>query len=415
MASSSNNEPANSRGDLAIAVIGCGYWGPNLARNFYRIPSCNLKAVSDPDPERLADMETRFPGVACIADSSKVLSDPEIDAVVVATPVRYHYEIAKAALVSGKHVLIEKPMASSAAECEELNQIAAKNGLTLMVGHTFLYSEAVNVINEKIISGDIGDVLYINAQRLNLGLFQKDINVAWDLAPHDLSIILHLLRDTPETINCQGNAHISPHVEDVTNMSLTFPGNRFATVQSSWIEPRKVRQMTIVGTKGMIVYDDVQQLEKIRIFDTRVDKPPHYASFGDFHYSYHYGDSYCPRLDQREPLRTQCEHFLDCITKGTRPLTSGEDGLRIVKLLEKSAESLKANGIPISVDVIENTESASISNSEPLRSLTSSKELKSWLLKFKYKNFNNFKNLGVASPRLVLDLKYKILKKRQVS
>ena len=365
MVSTPNNEGSNSREDLSIAVIGCGYWGPNLARNFYRIPWCKLKAVSDPDPERLADMETRFPGVACIPDSSKVLADPEIDAVVVATPVKYHYEIAKAALVSGKHVLIEKPMASSAAECEELIEIAAKNGLTLMVGHTFLYSEAVNVINEKIISGDIGNVLYINAQRLNLGLFQKDINVAWDLAPHDLSIILHLLRDSPETINCQGNAHISPHVEDVTNMSLTFPGNRFATVQSSWIEPRKVRQMTIVGTKGMIVYDDVEQLEKIKIFDTRVDKPPHYESYADFLYSYHYGDSYCPRLDQREPLRTQCEHFLDCILKKTRPLTSGEDGLRIVRLLEKSAESLNASGVPVAVDPANESKAEDVAKSEP--------------------------------------------------
>ena len=346
-------------------MIGCGYWGPNLARNFFRIPWCKLGAVSDPDPERLADMQMRFPGVACVPDSSKVLSDPDIDAVVVATPVKFHYEIAKAALISGKHVLIEKPMASSAAECEELIKIAAEKGLTLMVGHTFLYSAAVNVINEKIMSGDIGDVLYINAQRLNLGLFQKDINVAWDLAPHDLSIILHLLRDTPETINCQGNAHISPHVEDVTNMSLTFPGNRSATVQSSWIEPRKVRQMTIVGTKGMIVYDDVQQREKITIFDTRVDKPPHYESYADFHYSYHYGDSYSPRLDQREPLRTQCEHFLDCIKKGTRPLTSGEDGLRIVEILEKSTESLKASGVPINVELGEQAESGSLQKSEP--------------------------------------------------
>ena len=341
------NERGDTRGELGVAVFGCGYWGPNLARNFFRIPWCDLKAVSDPDPDRLDDMRTRFPGVACEPDSSKILSDPEIDAVVIATPVKYHFELAKEALVSGKHVLIEKPMASSAAECEELIEIAAENGLTLMVGHTFLYSEAISVINEKITSGDIGDVLYINAQRLNLGLFQKDINVAWDLAPHDLSIILHFLRDSPQTINCQGNAHISPHVEDVTNMSLTFPGNRFATVQSSWIEPRKVRQMTIVGTKGMIVYDDVQQLEKIRIFDTRVNTPPHYESYADFHYSYHYGDSYCPRLDQREPLRTQCEHFLDCILKGTRPLTSGEDGLRIVEILEKSAESLQAGGAPV--------------------------------------------------------------------
>ncbi len=168
-------------------------------------------------------------------------------------------------------------------------------------------------------AGDLGDLRYINARRLNLGLFQKDINVAWDLAPHDISIILHILDEFPLTVNCQGNAHVTPGIEDVTNISLTFPQKRFATIQSSWLEPRKVREMTIVGTRRMIVYDDLQTLEKIRVYDVRVERPPHYDTFAEFHYSYHYGDIYIPRLEQGEPLKTECQHFLDCIEKGMTP------------------------------------------------------------------------------------------------
>ena len=208
-----------------------------------------------------------------------MLRNSAIDALVVATPVGTHYALAKAALLAGKHVLVEKPMASSAEECRELIEIADREGLTLMVGHTYLYSEAVRKIIEIIESGDIGEVRYINCQRFNLGLFQQDINVAWDLAPHDLSIILRVMGGMPLVVNCQGNAHVNPEIEDVTNVSLTFAGRRFATVQSSWLEPRKVRQMTFVGTRKMIVYDDLEPLGKIRIYDVRVDCPPHYDTF----------------------------------------------------------------------------------------------------------------------------------------
>ncbi len=331
---------------LNIGVIGCGYWGPNLIRNFNSLPDCNLKAVCDRDESRRRHMLSLYPGVKAVEDSETLFADKEIDAIVVAAPVRYHYPLAKAALLAGKHVLIEKPMASSSAECEELIELADREGLTLMVGHTFIYSEPVSKITQIINSGDIGDISYINSQRLNLGLFQKDINVAWDLAPHDLSIILHILGESPTHVNCQGNAHITPGIEDVTNMSLSF-GKRFATIQSSWLEPRKVRQMTIVGTKRMIVYDDLQPLEKIRVYDVRVDRPPHYDSFAEFQYSYHYGDSYIPRIEHSEPLKVQCQHFLDCIMKGTTPMTCGRRGLELVRILEASSDSLRSGGSPV--------------------------------------------------------------------
>jgi predicted dehydrogenase len=216
-----------------------------------------------------------------------------------------------------------------------------------MAGHTFLYSAPVRKITEIVQAGDIGEIRYINSRRLNLGLFQKDINVAWDLAPHDISIILHVLGEFPETVNCQGNAHVTPGTEDVTNISLSFRQKRFATIQSSWLEPRKVRDMTIVGTRRMIVYDDLQTHEKIRIYDTRVERPPHNDTFADFHYSYHYGDSYIPHIQQEEPLKAECQHFLDCIEKGITPLTNGLKGLELVRILEAASKSLKNEGAPV--------------------------------------------------------------------
>ena len=225
--------------------------------------------------------------------------------------------------------MIEKPMASSSEHCAELVSIARENGLVLMVGHTFLYSPAVRKIKEIVDRGDLGDIRYICARRLNLGLFQKDINVAWDLAPHDISIILHLLEESPCSVNCRGSAHVTPGIEDVTSMSLTFPKDRSAIIHSSWLDPRKVREMTIVGSKRMIVYDDVAQQEKIRIFDARVERPPHYDTFAEFHYAYHYGDTYAPYLKQEEPLKSECQHFLECIQQGKQPLTHGEPGLGI--------------------------------------------------------------------------------------
>jgi predicted dehydrogenase len=305
--------------------------------------------MCDTSEARLKHMRSLYSDVEGVTDFDHLLNGVGLDAVVVATPVKYHYPLAKASLLAGKHTLIEKPMASSSAECEELIEIAERNGLVLMVGHTFLYSAPVRKIVEIVQAGDIGEIRYINSRRLNLGLFQKDINVAWDLAPHDISIILHILGEFPETVNCQGNAHVTPGIEDVTNISLSFRQKRFATIQSSWLEPRKVRDMTIVGTRRMIVYDDLQTNEKIRIYDVRVERPPHYDTFADFHYSYHYGDSYIPHIQQEEPLKAECQHFLDCIQNGVKPLTSGHRGRELVRILEAASASLKGQGAPITL------------------------------------------------------------------
>lgn len=334
---------------LKVGVVGCGYWGPNLIRNFRALPDCTLKVMCDVSQDRLKHLKSLYPEVKGETNYQHMLNGAGLDAVAIATSVRYHYPMAKASLLAGKHTFIEKPMASSAAECEELVQIAREKGLVLMVGHTFLYSPAVRRIKEIVDKGDVGEIRYISARRLNLGLFQKDINVAWDLAPHDISIILHIMQELPESVNCRGSAHVTPGVEDVTSMCLSFGQDRSAIVHSSWLDPRKIREMTIVGSKRMIVYDDVAPLEKIRVFDARVERPPHYDTFAEFHYAYHYGDVYAPYIKQEEPLKTECQHFLDCIRHGRKPLTSGEQGLQLVRILEASSLSLKHQGSPISL------------------------------------------------------------------
>lgn len=338
------------RKPISVGVVGCGYWGPNLIRNFKGLGNCHLKALCDVSEERLARLRSIYSDVEGVTDFPHLLNGIGLDAVVIATPVKHHYPLAKASLLAGKHTLIEKPMAASVEECEELIEIAERKGLVLMIGHTFLYSSAVTKIVEIVRAGDIGELRYINSRRLNLGLFQKDINVAWDLAPHDISIILHILGEGPTEVSCQGNAHVTAGIEDVTNMSLTFKNNRFATIQSSWLEPRKIREMTIVGTRRMIVYDDLQPLEKLRIYDVRVERPPHYDTFSGFHYAYHYGDSYIPHLTQEEPLRVECQHFLDCIENGKKPLTNGRKGMELVKILEGASASLARHGAPVSLE-----------------------------------------------------------------
>src|SRR6202142_2798767 len=339
---------------IKVGVVGCGYWGPNLIRNFRSLPDCSLKMMCDVSEERLSHLKSLYPEVEGETNYNHMLNGVGLDAVVIATSVKSHYSMAKASLLSGKHTFIEKPVASSSQQCEELIDIARQKGLVLMVGHTFLYSPAVKKIKEIIQRGDIGEIRYICARRLNLGLFQKDINVAWDLAPHDIAIILHIMETEAVTINCQGSAHVTPGVEDVTTMWLNFSGDRSAIIHSSWLDPRKSREMTIVGSKKMIVYDDVAPLEKIRIFDTRVERPPHYDTFAEFHYAYHYGDVHIPYLKQEEPLKTECQHFLDCINQGTTPLTDGRRGLELVRILEASSESLKRGGAPITLSGQEN-------------------------------------------------------------
>ena len=332
---------------IKVGVAGCGYWGPNLVRNFRSLPGCHMNVMCDIKAERLKHLQALYPEVKGEMNYDKMLHDKSVDAVAVATSVKLHHPMAKAALEAGKHTFIEKPMASSAAQCEELIEIARHNGLVLMVGHTFLYSPAVKKIKEIVDRGDLGQIRYVCARRLNLGLYQKDINVAWDLAPHDLSIILHLLQEFPESVNCCGSSHVTPGIEDVTSMCLKFGRDRSAIVHSSWLDPRKVREMTIVGSKRMVVYDDVLQQEKIRIFDARVDRPPHYDTFAEFQYAYHYGDIYSPYLKQEEPLKTMCQHFLDCIAESRQPLSCGLRGMELVRILEASSASLRLGGSPV--------------------------------------------------------------------
>jgi predicted dehydrogenase len=336
---------------LNLGIAGCGYWGPNLIRNFRSLPGCKVKTACDFSRERLKYVSQLYPEVETTMEFDDLINDLDINAICIATPVWTHFELAKKSLESGKHTFVEKPLSSNAEQCQKLIEIADGKQLILMTGHTFIYSAPVNKIKEIFENGDIGEILYVSSQRMNLGLFQKDINAAWDLAPHDISIIKYVMGEDIVSVNCQGEAHINPGVEDVTNLSLKFSSKAFATIQNSWLDPNKVRRMTFVGTKRMILYDDNEPLEKIKIYDKRVEVPPHYDTFGEFHYSYHYGDMYAPYLKQIEPLKVQCEHFLHCINNGQEPNSSGNEGLEVVEVLEAASRSLERGGA--SVDIAE--------------------------------------------------------------
>jgi predicted dehydrogenase len=324
-----------------IGVVGCGYWGPNLIRNFQSIQECILKSVCDADEDRLALVSANFPAVETHTSYDIFLEDPDLNAVVIAVPVQHHYKMAYKSLMAGKHTFIEKPMASSIEECKSLIELAENKQLTLMVGHTFLYSPAIRKIKEIIDSGELGKIHYISSRRLNLGLYQKDINVVWDLAPHDISIILYLMGKYPSEINCRGKTTCSTKMPDVSNMTLTFADEGFATIHSSWLDPRKVRDMAIVGENKMLVYDDLQDHEKIKIYDMRVDPQ---VLPNESRVAYHYGDMWAPYIVPAEPLRLECAHFIDCIVTGQRPLSDGGNGLAVVKILSLASDSMQNSG-----------------------------------------------------------------------
>jgi predicted dehydrogenase len=342
---------------INIGIVGCGYWGPNLIRNFVSVDDCEVKYICDLDSNRLTYLSKLYPAVKTTKNFADLTNDTEIDAIAIATPVSKHFQQAEKSLESGKHIFIEKPMASSTKECMDLIELANYKKLTIMVGHTFIYTPVIRKIKEIIKNGDIGDVLYISSRRLNLGIFQKDINVAWDLAPHDISIILYLMDETPVAVNCQGKCHVNPGIEDVTSMTLDYKNGGFAIIHNSWLDPNKIREMVIVGSKKMIVYDDNQLLEKVKIYDKRVEIPPHYNTFAEFHYSYHYGDMYSPYIKQEEPLKIECSHFVKCIMTGTKPDTNGMEGLKVVKILEAASKSLKNRGSRIEIANVSDTSS----------------------------------------------------------
>jgi len=307
----------------------------------------------DLDEKKLDRMKTLYPGIPTTNDVNQVMNNPEIDAVGIATPVFTHYDLAKEALLHDKHVFVEKPLCHSSEACLDLIHFAEQKGKVLMVGHTFEYTAAVNKIKEIVESGELGEILYVSSARLNLGLFQPDINVIWDLAPHDISIITYILGQHPISVNGQGKGHYRKDIEDVATITLNFHNGTIAFVHSSWLDPNKVRRTTIVGSKKMLIYDDIEPQEKIKIYDKGVDAPPYappyYDTFAEFVFSYRSGDIYIPRIDDYEPLRNECAHFLQCIENNQTPRSNGYSGLRVVSVLEAASESLKRDGkaIPI--------------------------------------------------------------------
>jgi predicted dehydrogenase len=335
---------------LKVGVIGCGYWGPNLIRNFTQLSRSSVVCVADLDEARLEHMKGLYPFVETTTDYKDIIADSEIDLVAVATPVATHYQLAAEALQAQKHTLVEKPFTASVKQAQELIELARTYKRKLMVGHTFIYTAAVRKMKEIIDSGELGEIYYINSQRLNLGLFQQDINVIWDLAPHDISIILYLLDMKPLAVSAIGASHINPAIEDVAIVTMKFSDSLLAFIQSSWLDPDKIRKMTVVGSKKMMVFDDVQPTEKIRIYDKGVEKPKHYDTYAEFHYAYKYGDILIPKIDGDEPLRMELDHFIDCIVNDETPLTDGYSGLQVIQILEAAQDSLNNESRPVLID-----------------------------------------------------------------
>lgn len=333
---------------ISIGLIGCGYWGPNLLRNFYALANCRVLCVADLSPASREYVQKYYPCVTTVADYKEILNS-NVTAVVVATPAQTHYSLAKEAIAAGKHVLIEKPLAMCSSEAKELIEFAKKHKRILMVGHTFEYNSAVRYLKEGIQSGRIGKPYYLYAQRLNLGIVRQDINALWSLAPHDVSILLYVLNRMPLAVSAVGRDFLQPGIEDVVFMTLHFPEDIIAHVQVSWLDPGKVRRITVVGSERMVIYDDVSDT-KIQIFDKGIrkqnlrDSLGSYDDFGKFQLIRVAGDVVFPKIDFVEPLKIECGHFIDCIEKQTVPLTDGENGLRVVQVLEAAQQSLKSQG-----------------------------------------------------------------------
>jgi predicted dehydrogenase len=334
---------------IKIGIIGYGYWGPNLLRNFSSAGNCKVMAVAERRADRHVQINKLFPSVNCVREANEVINDPQIDAVVIATPVFTHYELAKEALQNGKHVLLEKPMTSSVAEAEELINLAQKKGLVLMVDHTFLYTGAVQKMKQLIESDTIGTPRYFDSTRINLGLFQPDINVLWDLAPHDISILTYLMNDTPYSVNATGISHTNNGIENIAYMTVNYETDFIAHFNCSWTSPVKVRQTLIGGDKKMIVYNDLEPSEKVRIYDTGYDHKTEEDKTRIL-VDYRTGDVYIPKLGSQEALLGVANDFIKSINTKNEPLASAQLGLNVVKILEASQQSIKNGGKEIKLN-----------------------------------------------------------------
>jgi len=323
-----------------VGVIGAGYWGPNIIRNLYEAPGAEAVAVADLSPERLEAIHKRFPAVRVTTNYRELLDDPSIDAICIITPVRTHRKLAEEAFAAGKHVFVEKPLAQSVSDAEAIVRAGDRAAKTLMVGHTFVYNPAVEVVKGILDSKGIGDVHYLDSQRVNLGLHQFDTNVLWDLGPHEVSITLYWLDEEPMWVQCSGACFAQPDIEDVVFLMIGFPSGAIAHAHLSWLAPSKLRTMTVIGSQKMVIYDDNQSVEKVKIYDQGVDK----LEADELRRSYRAGDIHSPRVPMTEALQVEMRHFIDCVRDGKTPRTDGEAGLVVVRVLELAMRSLRSGG-----------------------------------------------------------------------
>jgi predicted dehydrogenase len=338
---------------LRIAVLGAGHWGPNLIRNFHNHQASDVVWVVDRDESRLALTRSRYPEIRVTPDAGPVLADPDVDAVVVATPTTTHYALAAAALRAGKHVLVEKPIATRVEEAEELCALARAGGRVLMVGHVFLFNSAIRRVKEYLDQGKLGQIFYISMVRTNLGPIRMDVNAAWDLAAHDVAIVNYWLEAVPTHAAAHGGSWINPGIEDAAFANLWYGNGVIANLHVSWLNPRKVRDITIVGEKGMLTFDDMNLSEPLRLYDKTVTEQRSAAGFIDtfasFRTSIREGDILIPKVPTNEPLRAECDHFLECIAQGTRPVSGGWSGAAAVRVLSAFDRSMAGDGQKVAV------------------------------------------------------------------
>ena len=332
---------------IRIGVIGYGYWGPNIVRNLLSLDSAQVVAVCDTTPEAQSRAKHAYPSVQVTSEATEVLHSPDIDAVAIVTPVWTHFELAKAALENGKHVFLEKPLTSNAIQAEILIELAERKNLKIMVDHTFLFTGAVKKIRHLIDKGELGDLYYYDSTRVNLGLFQHDIDVIWDLAPHDLSIMDYLIRKEPEAVVATGQAHLNDHA-DVAFITIYFPHNTIAHINVNWLSPVKVRTTLIGGEKKMLVWNDLEADEKVKVYDKGVNMTSKEGVY-KLLVSYRSGDMWAPKIEQTEALKIELDYFLACIESNQTPFNDGVAGLRVIKLLEAATESLKLKGETVAV------------------------------------------------------------------
>jgi predicted dehydrogenase len=332
---------------IRIGVVGYGYWGPNLARCFSETDGCQLKAIADPSSDALGRARKRYPSAELFTDWRSIVSHPGIDGLAIATPVQSHHEIASAALAAGKSIFVEKPITETSGQAENLVEMAARRNLVLMVDHTFIYTPAVQKIQDLVNEGELGEIYYYDSTRVNLGLFQGDVNVIWDLAVHDLSILQFILAEHPLAVSANGVNHVFESPENMAHVSLYFSSGVHAHVSVNWLAPVKVRQTLIGGSRKMVIYDDVEPSEKIKVYDRGIMVSRNEDDIRNMRVSYRIGDMWAPQLSTKEALLTATEHFIGCVRNGTRPQTDGLMGLRVVETLEAATQSMRQRGRPV--------------------------------------------------------------------